>query len=337
MNKYLNLLGLCFFIGATLTDSAYSQFKQAPLPYAYDALEPYIDAQTMEIHYSKHHAGYTKNLNKELEAFPDAPKSITALMATISQYPMGVRNNAGGYYNHTLFWSFLAPASNQQPSAKLLSAIEAKFGSFDGFKEKMNEAAMKRFGSGWAWLIVTKDSQLVVTSTANQDNPLMDIAEVKGTPILCIDVWEHAYYLKYQNKRGDYLGAIWNVINWNEVSKRYAFFMRSSKDVFMAWKELDDFHTVMDKTFHPAEEGNTEPIKKEIKSMVKIAQKLKKSTIPDLFKSDELTASVASLEEGTKALQKTLKNKKTTDEQIVKELTALHDVFHKVLDLARLN
>jgi hypothetical protein len=184
--------------------------------------------------------------------------------------------------------------------------------------------------------VVTKDSQLVVTSTANQDNPLMDIAEVKGTPVLGIDVWEHAYYLKYQNKRGDYLGAIWNVINWAEVSKRYGFAMRSSKFVFQTWKELDDFHTVMDATFHPAEDGNVEPIKKQIKEMVKIAKALKKSKVPELFASEELTATVADLEKGSLALQKTLKNKKTTDEQIVTELTALHDVFHKVLDLARL-
>jgi Fe-Mn family superoxide dismutase len=191
-----------------------------PLDYAFNALEPHIDAQTMEIHHDKHHAAYVNNLNKALEGTDGEGKTLEELMANISAYPMAVRNNGGGHYNHTLFWTVLGPNAGGAPSGDLATAINDAFGSFDAMKEKMNTAGATRFGSGWAWLIV-KDGKLAVCSTPNQDNPLMDIADVKGHPILGIDVWEHAYYLKYQNKRPDYLSAIWNVINWNEVAKRY--------------------------------------------------------------------------------------------------------------------
>lgn len=190
------------------------------LPYAFDALEPHIDAQTMQIHHDKHHQAYVDNLNKAIAGTDAENLSLEDLMANISKYPAAVRNNGGGHYNHSLFWTVLG-ANGGQPSGELADAINAAFGSLDGLKEKMNTAGTTRFGSGWAWLIV-KDGKLEVTSTPNQDNPLMDVAEVKGTPIFGIDVWEHAYYLKYQNKRPDYLGAIWNVVNWNEVAKRFS-------------------------------------------------------------------------------------------------------------------
>lgn len=189
------------------------------LPYGFDALEPHIDAQTMQIHHGKHHQAYVDNLNKALAGSDGENKSLEELMANISAFPAAVRNNGGGHYNHTLFWSILGP-NGGMPSGDLANAINETFGSIDGLKEKMNAAGTTRFGSGWAWLIV-KDGKLEVTSTPNQDNPLMDVADVKGTPILGIDVWEHAYYLKYQNKRPDYLAAIWNVINWEEVGRRY--------------------------------------------------------------------------------------------------------------------
>jgi len=189
------------------------------LPYAFDALEPHIDAQTMQIHHDKHHQAYVDNLNKALAGSDGEGKTLEELMANISAYPAAVRNNGGGHYNHTLFWTILGP-NGGQPSGDLEKAINEAFGSLETLKEKLNAAGATRFGSGWAWLIV-KDGKLEVSSTPNQDNPLMDVAEVKGTPILGIDVWEHAYYLKYQNKRPDYLKAIWNVINWNEVEKRY--------------------------------------------------------------------------------------------------------------------
>lgn len=189
------------------------------LPYGFDALEPHIDAQTMQIHHGKHHQAYVDNLNKALAGTDGENKSLEELMANISSYPMAVRNNGGGHYNHSLFWTILGPGGSA-PSGKLADAINATFGSLEGLKEKMNTAGATRFGSGWAWLTVSGGA-LAVSSTPNQDNPLMDIAETKGTPILGIDVWEHAYYLKYQNKRPDYLNAIWNVINWEEVGKRY--------------------------------------------------------------------------------------------------------------------
>jgi Fe-Mn family superoxide dismutase len=191
----------------------------SPLPYAYDALEPHIDAQTMQIHHDKHHQAYVDNLNKALAGTGDEDKSLEELMENISSYAPAVRNNGGGHYNHTLFWNILGN-NGSQPTGDLAKAIDEAFGSLDALKEKMSTAGATRFGSGWAWLLVS-DGKLVVSSTPNQDNPLMDIAEVKGHPILGIDVWEHAYYLKYQNKRPDYLKAIWNVINWDAVNMRY--------------------------------------------------------------------------------------------------------------------
>ncbi|HRO43081.1 MAG TPA: superoxide dismutase [Flavipsychrobacter sp.] len=190
------------------------------LPYAYEALEPHIDAQTMQIHHTKHHQAYVDNLNKALAGTDGENKSLEDLMANISAYPAAVRNNGGGHYNHTLFWSILAPNTGGNPTGHLANAINETFGSLNSLKEKMNTAGATRFGSGWAWLCV-KDGKLEVCSTPNQDNPLMDIADCKGTPIIGIDVWEHAYYLKYQNKRPDYLAAIWNVINWSAVEQRY--------------------------------------------------------------------------------------------------------------------
>lgn len=189
------------------------------LKYAFDALEPHIDAQTMEIHHDKHHAGYVSKLNDAIKGTDAENMELDELMKNISKFDTGVRNNGGGHYNHTLFWSILSPSGNS-PSGDLNDAINDTFGTLNELKDKMNAAGAGRFGSGWAWLIV-KDGKLEVTSTPNQDNPLMDIAEVKGTPILGIDVWEHAYYLKYQNKRPDYLNAIWNVINWEAVGNRY--------------------------------------------------------------------------------------------------------------------
>jgi len=194
-------------------------FTLSPLPYAYDALEPHIDAQTMQIHHGKHHQAYVDNLNKAIAGTENESKSIEALVAHAGSIGAAVRNNGGGHWNHSFFWESMAANAGGNPSGKLAEAIDAAFGSFDSLKEKMAAAGMTRFGSGWAWLIV-KDGKLEICSTPNQDNPLMDIAEVKGTPILGVDVWEHAYYLKYQNKRADYLAAFWNVVNWSVVEAR---------------------------------------------------------------------------------------------------------------------
>jgi len=194
-------------------------FTLAPLPYAYEALEPHIDVQTMQIHHGKHHQAYVDNLNKAIAGTEHESKTIEEIVAHAGSISAAVRNNGGGHWNHTFFWASMTPNAGGAPSGKLAEAIDAAFGSFDAFKEKFNAAGMTRFGSGWAWLIV-KDGKLEICSTPNQDNPLMDIAEVKGTPILGADVWEHAYYLKYQNKRADYLSAFWNVVNWAVVEER---------------------------------------------------------------------------------------------------------------------
>jgi Fe-Mn family superoxide dismutase len=196
-------------------------FELPALAYATDALEPHIDKMTMEIHHGKHHQAYVDNLNKALAGTDGENKSIEDIIKNISKYPMAVRNNGGGHFNHTLYWSTMSPNGGGAPSGDLAKAIDAAFGSFDEFKKKFAEAGMTRFGSGWSWLSVA-DGKLQVSSTPNQDNPMMDIAEVKGTPILGMDVWEHAYYLKYQNKRADYVGAFMNVVNWDAVSKLFA-------------------------------------------------------------------------------------------------------------------
>ena len=218
MPKIFFLTAVLFF---SILSNVNAQHKLPELPYAFNALEPYIDAQTMEIHYTKHHQGYVTNLNNALNE-EQKKLSINQLLSTVSKLSPAIRNNAGGHYNHSLFWTVLTNTKNTQPSAQLMKAIENQFQTMDSLKSSLNKAAATRFGSGWAWLVVTSERKLVVCSTPNQDNPLMDIAEVKGIPILGIDVWEHAYYLKYQNKRADYLSAIWNVINWEEVSSRYS-------------------------------------------------------------------------------------------------------------------
>lgn len=197
-------------------------FTLPALPYAVDALEPHIDKMTMEIHHGKHHAAYVTNLNNAITGTPLETMSIEEICKNISKHPMAVRNNGGGHYNHSLFWSIMSPNGGGTPTGALAEAINSAFGNFEEFKTKFTQAGATRFGSGWAWLIVGEDKKLAICSTPNQDNPLMDIAEVKGTPILGMDVWEHAYYLKYQNRRPDYMGAFFNVINWNAVAERYS-------------------------------------------------------------------------------------------------------------------
>lgn len=196
-------------------------FTLPALSYATDALEPYIDKMTMEIHHDKHHAAYVKNLNDALKGSPMEGLELEQILAKVTAKEAAIRNNGGGHYNHSLFWTLLG-SQKSTPSAKLSAAINASFGSFEAFQTKFNDAAKTQFGSGWAWLIVKKDGKLAVINTPNQDNPLMtQLVKETGTPILALDVWEHAYYLKYQNKRPDYVAAFWNVINWNEVEKRY--------------------------------------------------------------------------------------------------------------------
>lgn len=195
-------------------------FTLAPLPYSHDALEPHIDTLTMQIHHGKHHQAYVDNLNKAIAGSEHENKSLEALVASAGSISPAVRNNGGGHWNHTFFWESLGANAGGTPTGELADAIISTFGSFDAFKEKFNNAGMTRFGSGWAWLIL-KDGKLEITSTPNQDNPLMDVAEIKGTPLLGVDVWEHAYYLKYQNRRAEYLGAFWNVVDWKKIAERF--------------------------------------------------------------------------------------------------------------------
>ncbi|MBK6963365.1 MAG: superoxide dismutase [Bacteroidales bacterium] len=196
-------------------------FEFPALPYAYDALEPHIDKLTMEIHHTKHHKAYFDKFVAAIQGTESESKSLEEIFSTISKAPLAVRNNGGGLYNHSLFWQILSPNGGGLPTGKLAEAIDLKFGSFEDFKTKFNDAAANRFGSGWAWLSVKADKSLCVCSSANQDNPLMDVHDCPGKPILGLDVWEHAYYLKYQNRRPDYINAFWNLVNWEKVSDNY--------------------------------------------------------------------------------------------------------------------
>lgn len=196
-------------------------FQLPPLPYAPNALEPHIDAKTMEIHHGKHHAAYTNNLNAAIEGTEMDGKTIEEILNHVSKLSPAIRNNGGGYYNHNLFWEILSPTGGGEPTGELADDIKARFGSFAEFKDAFAKAATTQFGSGWAWLMVDSAKNLAVINTPNQDNPLMDISALRGTPILGLDVWEHAYYLNYQNRRPDYVTAFWNVVNWDEVAKRY--------------------------------------------------------------------------------------------------------------------
>jgi len=207
---------------------ANGDFQQQPLPYSYNALEPYIDAMTMEIHYTKHAATYAKNLADACvaEKVDPAQISLVEVLKNISKYSPKMRNNAGGHYNHELFWQLMKPAPNNAPSGSLGEAINKSFGNFAEFQKAFGEAAKARFGSGWAWLLVKADGSLAVSSTPNQDNPLMDVAEIKGFPIIGLDVWEHAYYLKYQNKRPDYINSWWNIVNWEVAQDRFVSFVK---------------------------------------------------------------------------------------------------------------
>lgn len=217
------LIGIAGLLSAVLPAAA--AYTLPPLPYGAKALEPTIDARTMMIHHDRHHAAYVANLNAQIAQNPDlATLSIVDLQPQISRYPAAVRNNGGGHYNHSLFWTVMAPAGKGgKPSRQLIQAINADFGSLQAMKQQFNQVAAARFGSGWAWLIVKPDGHLAITSTANQDNPLMDVVGIeRGTPILALDVWEHAYYLKYQNLRADYIKAWWDVVNWQVVNQRFA-------------------------------------------------------------------------------------------------------------------
>lgn len=218
-----SIVYLALFLAFPLLMSAQQEsiHKFATLPYAYDALEPYIDKTTMEIHYDRHHRAYYKNFMTAIQSSELEKTPMETIFASISTQPAVIRNNSGGYWNHEMFWNCMKPNGGGEPKGKLNEAIVTAFGSVENFKKQFSDAGAKRFGSGWVWLSVGADGKLFISSTANQDNPLMNTEEKRGTPVLCLDVWEHAYYLKYQNKRGDYISAFWNVVNWDFVLKQY--------------------------------------------------------------------------------------------------------------------
>lgn len=320
-------------IVATVASAQYP-YSLDRLPYGYKDLEPYIDEQTMIIHHTKHHQGYITNLNNAIKGTQAESMKLEDLLKNISRFPAAVRNNAGGHYNHSLFWTILTPNKSTVPSPRLKEAIENTIGPLDTLKKIMNKEAMNRFGSGWVWLAVDEQKKLFICSTPNQDNPLMDIAEKKGTPILGIDVWEHAYYLKYQNKRGDYLNAIWNVVNWDEVSRRFEMLVPKGK--FDDWPQIKEFHQIIDQTFHPAEEGNLQPIKTRSNELAEKALKLKSSPIPSPFNTKEISSLVKKLAADSQKLHR-LVEKKSSDDNIKKALIDLHETFHKITGLCSSN
>ena len=335
-----HLYSLLFALISTMAfaQSSPEFFKLGPLPYTYQALEPFIDAATMEIHYTKHHQAYVNNLNKALAGSKYEKKSLEEMMLVASRTGDAIRNNAGGHYNHTLFWNVLGinqPWNSEMPVAK---AIFQQWGSLDSLKKMMNQGAMTRFGSGWVWLVVTPDKKLLVCSSANQDNPIMDVMKERGIPILGIDVWEHAYYLKYQNKRNDYLGAIWNVINWVEVDKNY---QKALNDPFLkviekdAWVELKEFHKVMAQTFHPAEEGNFDPIRLRATEMVMKGESLKNGKLPTSYDSPTIRKALEELVKQAKVVQELVSKSNSKNDKIMAELTKVHDAFHVVEGLCK--
>jgi len=217
MRNFFALIALMMLTGLAVAEDDVATFSFEPLPYAYDALEPYIDARTMELHYNRHHRGYFTKLQTALEGTELGTTSLVELLGEISAWPTTVRNNAGGHYNHSLYWQVMSAPVGGFPTGPLQEAIDAKFGSFDALRVEFKQAGLSHFGSGWAWLCVADDGELFITTTSNQDNPLMDVVEEKGTPILGVDLWEHAYYLKFQNERGRYIDSFWNVVNWPAV------------------------------------------------------------------------------------------------------------------------
>jgi superoxide dismutase len=334
MKKYIvNTLILFVSFNIFLTGQAH---KLPALEYAYNALEPYIDAQTMEIHHSKHHQAYINNLNKALAGNKAESMPIDELLINAEQRGAAIRNNGGGHYNHTLFWSILSPDADRTPNGKLADEINKTFTSLDSLKKALNNAGATRFGSGWAWLYVTPAGKLAVSSTANQDNPLMDAAKAeRGIPILGIDVWEHAYYLKFQNKRVDYLASIWNVIDWDVVDKNYLAALKSpllkriEKD---SWTALKDFHMVMAQTYHPMEDkGDYAPIKARASEMTTKAKLLQGSTIPASFNNATIKTAINNLVKGSEKLEKLVKKGK--EPKIKASLNELHDVFHQIQEL----
>ncbi|MFZ4522949.1 MAG: superoxide dismutase [Bacteroidales bacterium] len=322
---------------STILSAQTYPFELPKLPYAYSALEPVVDAATMEIHYSKHHAAYVKNLNAALKGSKQEDYTLDELMLYAGELGDAIRNNAGGHYNHSMFWNNLSLNNPFNTQSEVGKAVIAAFGSPDTLKKLLTKAGATRFGSGWAWLYVTTDKKLAVCSSPNQDNPIMDISPERGIPVLAIDVWEHAYYLKYQNKRADYLSAIMSAINWDAVNKNYTEALASPllKTIEKeTWAALSTFHEVMAGTFHPSEDGNLKPIRERSGEFLEKAKALQNSKIPTSFNTPEIKKSLDDLVKGATALNQLIL-KKADDKAITKKLGELHDVFHTIQGLCR--
>ena len=315
------------------------EFTLPALQFSYDAYEQGIDAKTMEIHHSKHHKGYVRKLNKAVAESKLEGKSLEDLLMYASYRSLGVRNNSGGHYNHTLFWEILTPTSdNSAPgsaSKAFENAIIKHFGSMDALRKQLSVAAAKRFGSGWAWLVVTPNKELVVSSTPNQDNPIMDVSDVRGIPILGIDVWEHAYYLRYQNKRGDYLSAIWSLLDWGVVSEKYAAALNAAilaKIEKENWPEMNAFHKVLAQTFHAAEKGDFKPLRNLSGALYAKAILLQDSDVPKPLLKPEVSLALVRLEKKCASLNK-LVGKNAREKSLMKMMNGVHDIFHEVQGL----
>ena len=314
------------------------KFAMPELKYAYDALEPYIDAKTMEIHYSKHHKGYLDNLNKTgAKTISGAgSESLEDLLLTADLKNAPLRNNGGGHYNHTLFWEILSPTPKKQAEGKLALAIKNQFVSQDSLVKLMNAEGLKRFGSGWVWLIVTPMKTLAVTTSANQDNPLMELDDMKrGIPVLGIDVWEHAYYLKHQNKRGEYLNTIWNVVDWAQVEKNYEKALSSplfKKIDRSSWKVYREFNQLYSQLTLPAQSGDYALIKSKSAELLAKAEMLPKSNIPASFQNSDIKKVLNNLVSAVKDVHKSA-SKKPKDEVIKEKLTKLQEVYAELQNI----
>jgi superoxide dismutase len=330
---------ILFFVLAFGISLQAQTYSLPNLKYQYTDYEPDIDALTMQIHHSKHHKAYIDNLNKAIAGTKMETTSLIDLMLYASFRSEAVRNNAGGHYNHTLFWEILAPKDKQSGiiHSEFDFAVKAQFGSMDSLKKLINQAGTTRFGSGWAWLIVTPDKKLMVTSTGNQDNPIMDVAKDRGIPILGIDVWEHAYYLKYQNKRADYLAGIWNLVDWGIVSDKYKSALSDSLLITIekdSWPALKDFHKVMSQTFHPSETGDFKPLRTRSNEFLAKALLLKNSIPPVSLNKPAIQAAMDKLVKESTEIQKAVQ-KNAKDETLKKLIVQAHDTFHVIQGLCK--
>jgi hypothetical protein len=330
---------ILFFVLAFGISLQAQTYSLPNLKYQYTDYEPDIDALTMQIHHSKHHKAYIDNLNKAIAGTKMETTSLIDLMLYASFRSEAIRNNAGGHYNHTLFWEILAPKDKQSGiiHSEFDLTVKAQFGSMDSLKKLINQAGTTRFGSGWAWLIVTPDKKLMVTSTGNQDNPIMDVAKDRGIPILGIDVWEHAYYLKYQNKRADYLAGIWNLVDWGIVSDKYKSALSDSLLITIekdSWPALKDFHKVMSQTFHPSETGDFKPLRTRSNEFLAKALLLKNSIPPVSLNKPAIQAAMDKLVKESTEIQKAVQ-KNAKDETLKKLIIQAHDTFHVIQGLCK--